>query len=31
MHFSKVSWFGDYSSDLEKMSRLMGFKLAREI
>ena len=27
----KVSWFGDYSSDLEKMSRLMGFKLVREV
>jgi hypothetical protein len=27
----KVSFFGNYAADLEKMSRLMGFKLVREI
>jgi hypothetical protein len=27
----KVSWFGDYAADLEKISRLMGFKLVREV
>ncbi|HXK59699.1 MAG TPA: twin-arginine translocation signal domain-containing protein [Acidobacteriota bacterium] len=27
----KVSFFGNYAADLEKMSRLMGFKLIREI
>lgn len=27
----KVSWFGNYAADLAKMSRLMGFKLVREV
>jgi hypothetical protein len=27
----KVSWFGHHVADLQKMSRLMGFKLVREV